>query len=645
MLLLSQIACNRRASFDLYRIGQYAVWGTVLLVVSGSVAGAEDLSKDQRQWWIDHYGLVDAKHEPLVARAEKIFSRVAAAADKKSNWLPKMVVIGGTGDPYALTLRDGSLILTLEGLKICYANTAPEIGDSRLAFLIGHELAHLAKDDFWHSTAFASVKDSKDDAKVRRILKSQLEKSGGSLDFVKTQELQADSYGIIYMTMAGYDPKAIIGPDGTNFFQYWISQITQKLAYGDAAHVSPEARAQFVRTELQPVIDALDRFRRGVELYQSGLYEEAASSFQKFIEKYPGREVYNDLGLSHYQLAIKTLAECNELLPGYFTLPIVLDPETTAQKLRNTSASERAAYLQNESDQTNRAFPMALDSETTAQKLRNALASERAACFQNESYQTNLQGAIRYFEEAEKKETTYLPARINLSTTLIMSGDYAKSISVANEILKINPNNTEALHNKAVAENLYGKKNRAENPGAPATVNSISGPAVASPLTEREAERIASEQAYKSMLYTGIIGAGLAVDAGNFSIGPSIVWWPARYAGFQVSYGMGTYTSYAIRGLVRSGKIAGMTPYAGIGLLAVERKADVLGDSSNFRELGAEITAGTVLPFSSRFSLLAAVTANSIKLEKTVYPYGQSVPVTMDYSPISVTITLVYYLF
>ncbi len=599
-----------------FPVMRYLVWGTVLLFIACAAAGAEDLSKDQQQWWIEHYGLIDAKTEPLVARAEKIFSRVGAAADKKSNRLPKLVVIGGKGDPYALTLRDGSVILTREGLNICYANTTLETGDSRLAFLIGHELSHIAKDDFWHVDAFTAVSSNKDDAKVRRILKSQLEKSGGSLDFVKTQELQADSYGIIYMTMAGYDPKAIIGPDGTNFFQYWVSQITETLAYGDAAHVSPEERAEFVRTELQSVIDALDRFSQGVHLYRDGNYQEAASSFQRFIEKYPGREVYNNLGSSQYQLAMKTLAECNELLPVYFTLPIVLDPNTTAQKLRETLARKSASYLQNDSNQTNLTTSPALDSKTTAQKLRETLASENAVCFQNESYQTNLQAAIRSFEEAEKKDTAYLPARINLSTALIMSGDYVKAISVADETLKVGPNNPEALYNKAVAENLY--------PGALAT---ISGPADASPTTDQ---------------YPGIIGAGLTVDADNFSFGPSIVWWPAKHIGFQASYGQGTFTSYALRGLVRYGKIAGMTPYAGIGFLDVERKANLLGVYTSFAARGGELVAGLILPLSNRFSLLTAVTANTIKIDKTVAPNGQSVFLTMDYSPISVTVTLVY---
>ncbi len=629
-IFLKQMVSRRHASCGIRPMGRYIVLVTVLLAFSCFAAGAEDLPKDQRQWWIDHYGLIDAKTEPLVARAENIFSRVASAADKKSNRLPKLAVIGGTGDPYSLTLKDGSVILTLEGLKICYNNASLETGDSRLAFLIGHELAHLAKDDFWHSTAFAAVKGSKDDAKVRRILKSQLEKSGGSLDFVKTQELQADSYGIIYMTMAGYDPKAIIGPDGTNFFQYWVSQITEKLAYSDVAHVSPEARAEFVRTELRPVIGALDRFSHGVQFYQYGNYQEAASSFQRFIEKYPAREVYNNLGLSHYQLAMKTLAKCNELLPTYFTLPIVLDPETTAQKLRETLASEGAAYLQNESYQSDRPLPLAFDPETTAQKLRESLASERAACFQNESYQTSLQEAIRSFEEAEKKDTAYLPARINLSTTLIMSGDYAKAISVADETLKINPNSPEALNNKAVAEYLFGKKNNAEN------LNALA----AGDAAHSDRSVVPSQNGPTGK--PGLISAGLTIDPYNFSFGPSIVWWPAEYFGFQASYGQGTFTTYSFRGLVRYGKTAGMTPYAGIGFLNVEREANLLGVTTKFSGHSGEITAGVMLPITDRLFFLVAVTANNIKLEKTVYPNGQPVPLTMDYSPLSVSATLVY---
>jgi tetratricopeptide (TPR) repeat protein len=601
-VLLKPIVCCRQAWSGFCPVRRYTVLGTVLLALFCTAAGAENLSKDQRQWWIDRYGQIDARSEPLVVRAEEIFNRVAAAADKMGNRWPKLVVIGGKGDPYALTLRDGTVILTLEGLKICYRDATQEVGDSRLAFLIGHELAHLAKDDFWHVNAFVAVSSYKDDAKVRRILTRQLKRTGGSLAFVRTQELQADSYGIIYMTMAGYDPKAIIGSDSTSFFHYWVSQITGKLAYSDAAHVSPEARAEFVRTELRPVIAALDRFDRGVQLYRSGNYKEAASFFESFIEKYPGREVYNNLGLSHYQLAMKALSECDEQLPVYFKLPMVLDSETSARKLRETAAEEGAA------------------------------------CIQDETYQTSLQEAIRYFEEAEKKEVAYLPARINLSTALIMSGDYAKAISVANEALKVDPKSPEALNNKAVAEYLFGKQNNAENPNALATLKSISNTSGDASPSDRSLD-VPSQDAPAGK---GLLRAGLSIDPYNLSFGPSIVWWTAGYVGFQASYGQGTYTTYSIRGLARYGEIDGMTLYAGIGLLGVERKASLLGVATRFSDRSGEIVAGVMLPISKRLKLLTAVTANNIKLEKTVAPNEQEVPLSVDYNPISVTVTLVY---
>ncbi len=582
------------------------LWVSVLIAACCTVVHAGDATKDQRQWWIDHYGLIDAKKEPLVARAEKIFDRVAAAADKKGNRLPRLVVIGGSGDPYALAIRDGSVILTLEGLKICYRNAAPETGDSRLAFLIGHELAHLAKDDFWHSSAFAAVMSYPDDAQVRRILTNQLEKTGGSLDFIKTQELQADSYGIIYMTMAGFDPKAIIGRDDANFFRYWVSQITGKLAYGDAAHVSPEARAEFLRAELRPVIDALARFNHGVQLYQIGKYVDAASCFESFIETYPGREVYNNLGASRYQLALESLSACNDLLT-LLKLPMLLDSETTARRLYETTAGESAAYIRNESYQA-----------SVREALRffgEAENKSNAACIQSTSYQTNLREAIRFFEEAAKKDVTYLPARINLSTALILSGDYARAISVADEALRVDSGSPAAMHNEAVAEHLFARKNKADDPDAPAAA------------------------------YGDVLAAGLATDPVNFSFGPTVVWWPFTHCGIQVSYGRGTFTSGSVRGLIRFGEIAGVIPYAGLGFLSVENDATVVNANVRFSGRGGELSAGVILPLSRRLSLMAAVTADTIKLEENVSQSGNSVPVTMNYSPLSVSASLVYCFF
>jgi hypothetical protein len=95
-----------------------------------------DSPKDFASWWIKNYGVVDSKTDPLVERAEKVFERVAAASDKRGNRLPRLIIIKASGDPYAQAIKDGSVILTQEGLRICYQGVTPEKGDARLALFL-----------------------------------------------------------------------------------------------------------------------------------------------------------------------------------------------------------------------------------------------------------------------------------------------------------------------------------------------------------------------------------------------------------------------------------------------------------------------------------------------------------------------------
>jgi len=384
-----------------------------------------DNPKDYAAWWIKNYGVVDSKIDPLVGRAEKVFERVSTAADKMGNRFPRLVIINGSGDPYAQVIKDGSVILTHGGLKICYIGVTPEKGDARLAFILGHELAHLAKDDFWHSSAFAAVREFGDDRRVKEELMKQFKwdmADPKTQEFIKKQELQADSYGLIYMTMAGYDPKAVIDKDKTNFFEDWVSQITGKIAYSDPTHPDPIQRAEFLRTQLGPVVDALNFFTFGVRLYQLGRYSDAILLFEAFKEKFPSREVFNNIGLCHYQLAMKVLSACDETLPFRFKLPTILDIETRASKLRTPG-------------------------------------SEASSCFNNKPFLEHIHQAISYFNIAVGMDLTYMPARINLSSALIMAGEYSKAIGIIDEALKIERQNHDAVNNKAIAIYLFGKAN------------------------------------------------------------------------------------------------------------------------------------------------------------------------------------------
>jgi len=384
-----------------------------------------DNPKDSAAWWIKNYGVVDARMDPLAARAEKVFERVSMAADKMGSRFPRLVIIRADGDPYAQVIEDGSVILTHGGLKICYKGVTPGKGDSRLAFILGHELAHLAKGDFWHSSAFAAVREFGDEKKVKESLMSQFKwdvSDPKTQEFIRKQELQADSYGLIYITMAGYDPKAIIDKDKTNFFEEWVSQITGKIAYSDATHPSPVERAEFLRTQLGPVVEVLNYFTFGVRLYQLERYDDAIKLLEAFKEKFPSREVFNNIGLSHYQLAIRFLSNCDEALPLRFKLPTILDIDTLGGKLR-------------------------------------APGGEASLCLRNETFLKHINEATRYLKIASEMDPTYLPSRINLSSALIMVGEYTNSMAVIDEALKIHPDHPEAMNNKAVALYLFGRVN------------------------------------------------------------------------------------------------------------------------------------------------------------------------------------------
>ncbi len=373
-----------------------------------------------RSWWIEKYGVVDKGYDLLAARAEMIFQRVSMASDKTGKCIPRLLIIKGGGRPWVTSIRDGSVILTHGALRVCYKGVSKENGDSRLAFVLGHELAHLSKDEYWHAFAFADL----DGKEISKELEDQLEEirdisrdKSVADEMFKEKELQADSYGMISMASAGYDPGAIIDNDNINFFEDWIAQTKRNITYEDSQHPDPKVRAEFLRLRLDDVVKLLDCFTFGVTLYQIGRYEDAILLFDTFREQFPGREVFSNLGLSHYQLAMRTLSLCDADLPRRFKLSTYLDYVTYAVKFKGLGESD---------------------------------------CFKDKVFLKHIKKAIEYLELAVGKDHTYLPARINLSSALIMAGEYSRAMSVTDEVLGIDRENSEALNNKAVALYLFG---------------------------------------------------------------------------------------------------------------------------------------------------------------------------------------------
>ncbi|GFO63261.1 M48 family metalloprotease [Geomonas paludis] len=404
------------------------LWG----VAWQGAARAEGDPKDSYEWWKQYA----VKGEPLVAGAERVFARVLAAADKSEARLPRLLVIDGAKDTYAAALPDGTIVLSLDGIRACRAGVDQGKGDARLAFILGHELSHLSKNDFWHLRAYRAVLEfasgGKDEiGSVARFLEQASDvKQGHNLEVTKVKELQADSYGIVFMAMAGYDPHAVVDRDGTNFFRDYLAQIAAQLPSKDDEHPTAEQRAEFLKSQLLQVADEVELFHIGVRFYQQGGYDEAITYFTQFRELFPARELFNDIGLCYYQQALERLSRCDASLPYRFKLPALLDTVTLAQA-----------------------------TVTTVTRGGKGERGENVICQEDGEFRADIDQAVRHLELARERDPSYLPARLNLASAAIVAGDNAKALAAVEEALRLQPGKPEALAVKAVALYLFGAAN------------------------------------------------------------------------------------------------------------------------------------------------------------------------------------------
>ncbi|MCP4111218.1 MAG: hypothetical protein GY749_37780 [Desulfobacteraceae bacterium] len=365
--------------------------------------------KDHASWWIKKYGALQADN-PIVPRSHEIFDKVLAAADKRGTQYPKLVILRSAGGHMAMCLEDGTVLLTKKAINICYKGTDEITGNARVAFVMGHELAHLANGDFWYRETSQALKSFAPDSDVSKDIQKLLD-GIEPVDEKREKEFRADAYGLLYASMAGYDPKAIADTKGTNFFQEWAKQTGSPDIHPSSPHPSPKARAEVLISKMKDVADKIELFDIGIRFYQLGRYEEALVFLEMFKVKFPCREVFNNIGLIHYQMGMKKLAECNPKKAFRFRLATVLDTGTRAENMRLREECEKNVFKES---------------------LRNL----RNAC---------------------EMDTFYVPARVNYASALIMAGKYSKAMDkIMDEALKIEENNPNALNNLAVAIFLIG---------------------------------------------------------------------------------------------------------------------------------------------------------------------------------------------
>ena len=208
------------------------------------------------------------------------------------------------------------------------------------------------------------------------------------------QEFQADTNGMLYATMAGFSPQAIVSRDRqVNFFQTWVqsrdpSRIGRQPA--SSTHPTPQQRIDTLRISLQHVADQAAAFQAGLWWIYAGDYPQAVRAFEHFLELFPSREVYQNLALSHHLFALQAYQLWKPNTPVLpFQLALAIEPVTRATQIYVNAQTQRSAV-----------------SHTAPETL----------------FRRHLDEAIVLYRQAMTQDATYPPAALNLAHALIVRG-------------------------------------------------------------------------------------------------------------------------------------------------------------------------------------------------------------------------------
>ena len=363
---------------------------TILLMLSAFYVDAK--LSNEVAFYIDSYGELTAQQDPRVAEAQRVFQRVRSVADRNSKRLAKLVVINNKSNAWAIALPAGHIVLSRQVLDIVHRNASTELAEARLAFVLGHELSHLANDDFWHHEVESFMQDNADAQKIAKFISQHFE--------AKQAELAADDKGFLYAAMAGYPVDLLLRNQmaqqssrveqdaNQNFFTFWMQQTNTKTS---PSHPAAKDRAELLRQRLYQLNRKLVFFRFGSRLAHFGQCNDAIYFLKEFQKVFPGRSVLNNLGLCFLQQARSQMSEQQS---AFYWLPLTLDTRSRAAKLSRGSLT---------------------NIDAPKQFLKN---------YSTESGDVSgyLEDAVNVLSFAIEKDPWYLPARINLAIAYLYQG-------------------------------------------------------------------------------------------------------------------------------------------------------------------------------------------------------------------------------
>ena len=372
----------------------YRVWvylNIILLVVChGDITKAAQNFQSNIGFYITAYGELLPEDDQKVDVAHQVFERVRSAADKNRKFLvPKLTVINNRDEnysvPWAIALPDGHIVLSKHAVEICFQGGSGLHAETRLAFVLGHELAHLANDDFWHQKVYGFLTNYPNSSKSKNFLRQHRA--------LKARELAADGKGLIFAAMAGYPIEQLM--DG-QFFYDWVQQTNAQVS---STHGSPAERQAQLRERLSDLQDQIAFFEFGVRLSHFGHYDDALYFLREFQQGFPAREALSNIGYTYLQIARQ---EMDAERAYFYWLPLLLDADTQLPRRGG----------------------------------RSLKSLKQAATGEAEGF---LLEAVEYLQQAVKADPTYLPAQLNLVAAHLYLGKPHHARAVLEEARQRSP--------------------------------------------------------------------------------------------------------------------------------------------------------------------------------------------------------------
>lgn len=212
-------------------------------------------------------------------------------------------------------------------INICFSLGKDSL--NALAFIIAHELSHYYKDDNW-CMDYAGFKFKTNPAFAKAIKEGE--------KYNKNKEILADKEGLVYARIGGYE--------SFNIFNRLLDSVYSKykLQTNLSGYPTKNERKKLSSDASTDAQKWFFVFNKSLKYINDGNYKEAIDSLSYLTQKFPSREVYNNLGVAKVRKALmlktKTREEVN--FPERFLYPLEVENKTRLSREDNRGIDENS---------------------------------------------------------------------------------------------------------------------------------------------------------------------------------------------------------------------------------------------------------------------------------------------------------------